>query len=175
MSKKGAAGPEFNKEHAHCFFRCEGGLFTMNLFLLTLRSTLTSAVMFWDSCEKMCNEKDQNFGATTTGSFFTTTRPPTCPWKPQSLWLTSNVGIIHHPPYSPDIAPCDFSLFPNLKMKLKGWCFETVSDIQRKSQAVLDSIKENDFHGAFVVWKKWWITVYAPKETILKEMAAKIE
>jgi hypothetical protein len=22
-SKKGAAGPEFNKEHAHYFFRCE--------------------------------------------------------------------------------------------------------------------------------------------------------
>jgi hypothetical protein len=30
-------------------------------------------------------------------------------------------------------------------MKLKGRCFETVSDIQRESQAVLDSIKENDF------------------------------
>jgi hypothetical protein len=24
-SKKGAARPEFNKDHAHCFFRCEGG------------------------------------------------------------------------------------------------------------------------------------------------------
>jgi hypothetical protein len=34
-------------------------------------------------------------------------------------------------------------------MKLKERRFETVSDIQRKSQAVLDSIKENDFHGAF--------------------------
>jgi hypothetical protein len=32
--------------------------------------------------------------------------------------------------------------------------FETVSDIQRESQAVLDSIKENDFHGAFEAWKK---------------------
>jgi hypothetical protein len=29
-----------------------------------------------------------------------------------------------------------------------------VSDIQRESQAVLDSIKENDFHGAFEGWKK---------------------
>jgi hypothetical protein len=40
-------------------------------------------------------------------------------------------------------------------MKRKGR-FETVSDIQRESQAVLDSIKENDFHGAFEVWKKQW-------------------
>jgi hypothetical protein len=31
-----------------------------------------------------------------------------------------------------------------------------VSDIQRESQAVLDSIKENDFHSAFEAWKKWW-------------------
>jgi hypothetical protein len=31
-----------------------------------------------------------------------------------------------------------------------------VSDIQRESQAVLDSIKENDFHGPFEAWKKRW-------------------
>jgi hypothetical protein len=39
-------------------------------------------------------------------------------------------------------------------MKLKGQCFETVSDIQRESQAVLDTIKENDFHSAFEASKK---------------------
>jgi hypothetical protein len=39
-------------------------------------------------------------------------------------------------------------------MKLKGRRFETVSDIQRESQGVPDSIKENDFHGAFEAWKK---------------------
>jgi hypothetical protein len=52
-----------------------------------------------------------------------------------------------------------------------------VSDIQRKSQAALDSIKENDFPGAFVLkcGKNDGIAVYVPKETILKEMAAKIE
>jgi hypothetical protein len=31
-----------------------------------------------------------------------------------------------------------------------------VSDIQRESQAVLDSIKENDFHGVFEGWVKRW-------------------
>jgi hypothetical protein len=31
-----------------------------------------------------------------------------------------------------------------------------VSDIQRDSQAVLDSIKENDFYSAFEVWEKQW-------------------
>jgi histone-lysine N-methyltransferase SETMAR len=61
---------------------------------------------------------------------------------------------IPHPPYSTDLDPCDFTLFPKLKMKLMGLCFETVSDIQRESLAVLDSIKENYFHAAPEAWKK---------------------
>jgi histone-lysine N-methyltransferase SETMAR len=71
--------------------------------------------------------------------------------------VTDNIiVIIPHPPYSPDLEPCDFALFPKLKMKLKGRRFETVSDIQRESQAVLDSIREDDLHGAFEAWKKRW-------------------
>jgi hypothetical protein len=31
-----------------------------------------------------------------------------------------------------------------------------VSDIQRESQAVLDSIEENGFHGALEAWTKRW-------------------
>jgi hypothetical protein len=61
------------------------------------------------------------------------------------------------------------SLFP----KLKRWHFEIVSDIQRESRAVLDSIKENYFHGASEARKSVGITVCIPKETVLKEMAAK--
>jgi hypothetical protein len=64
--------------------------------------------------------------------------------------------IIPHPLCSLDLAPCDFALFPKMKMKLKGQRFETVFDIERESQAVLDSIKENDFHSALEVWKKRW-------------------
>jgi hypothetical protein len=66
----------------------------------------------------------------------------------------NNTVIVPHPSYSPNLAPCDFALFPKLKMKLKGWRFETMSNIQRESQAVFDSIKENDFHGAFEAWEK---------------------
>jgi hypothetical protein len=55
-------------------------------------------------------------------------------------------------------------------MKLKGRRFDTVSDIQRKLEAVLDSIQDSDFHGAFERGKNDGIAVYVPKE-----MAAKIE
>jgi hypothetical protein len=49
--------------------------------------------------------------------------------------------MISHPPYSPVLGPCDFALFPKLKMKLKGR-FETVSDTQRKSQRYLTALKK---------------------------------
>jgi hypothetical protein len=38
----------------------------------------------------------------------------------------SNIVIVPLPPYSMDVAPCDFALFPKLKMKLKGRRFESV-------------------------------------------------
>jgi hypothetical protein len=64
----------------------------------------------------------------------------------------NNLVIVPHPPYSSVLAPCDFALFPKLKMKLKERHFETVSDVQTESQMILDSIKKNGFHGPFEVW-----------------------
>ncbi|GFV86614.1 histone-lysine N-methyltransferase SETMAR [Trichonephila clavipes] len=32
----------------------------------------------------------------------------------------NNVEILPHPPYSPDLTPCDFCLFPQLKKLLRG-------------------------------------------------------
>jgi hypothetical protein len=59
-------------------------------------------------------------------------------------------------------------------MRLKGRHFETVFDVQRESQAVLDSIKENDFTVFLKRGKNNGIAIYIPNETILKEMAAKL-
>jgi hypothetical protein len=42
-----------------------------------------------------------------------------------------------------------------------------VSDIQRESQVVLNSIKENDFQCAFEAWKKWWNHCIHSQETVL--------
>jgi hypothetical protein len=53
-------------------------------------------------------------------------------------FVTNIMVIVPNPSYSPDLAPCDFASFPKLKMKLKGRHFQTVSDIQSDSQAVLD-------------------------------------
>jgi histone-lysine N-methyltransferase SETMAR len=86
--------------------------------------------------------------------------------KTTEFVTNNNMVIVSHPPYSLDLAPCEFALFPKLKMKLTGQHFETV---------VLDSIKENTPTVLLQHRKNDGITVYVPKETILKEMAAKIE
>jgi hypothetical protein len=43
-------------------------------------------------------------------------------------------------------APCDFFLFPKMKLKLKGRQFDITEEIQGESQRVLDSVTEKDFH-----------------------------
>jgi hypothetical protein len=94
------------------------GLFTVNLFLLTLWSTLTFTVMFW---EKMCEEKDGNFGASTTGSFITTTHPPTHPWKPQFV-TNNNMVSVPHSPYWPDLTPW-FCFVSQIENETEGMTF----------------------------------------------------
>jgi hypothetical protein len=52
------------------------------------------------------------------------------------------MAVIPHPPYSPDLAPFDFLLFPKIKLKLKGRRFDTCGEIQAELQRVLDSLTE---------------------------------
>ena len=40
----------------------------------------------------------------------------------------SEVQLLPYPPYSPDLSPCDFFLFPEVKKQLKGTLFESVED-----------------------------------------------
>ena len=61
--------------------------------------------------------------------------------------------VVPHPPYSSDLAPSDF-LFPKLKMKLKGRRFQNLEEIQADSQAVLKTLRENDFQECFKNWQR---------------------
>jgi len=45
-----------------------------------------------------------------------------------------------HPPYSPDLAPCDFFLFPRIKDQKKGKCFADVREVKKKMLEVLNNI-----------------------------------
>jgi hypothetical protein len=42
----------------------------------------------------------------------------------------NNVTTLEHPPYSPDLAPVDFYMFPRLKSALKVRCISHATDIK---------------------------------------------
>ncbi|UYV70425.1 hypothetical protein LAZ67_7002954 [Cordylochernes scorpioides] len=65
----------------------------------------------------------------------------------------SNTSVILHPPYSPDLAPCDLFLFPRLKREMKGKHWETVENIQHHVTTFLRSIPFEEFQGAFQAWQ----------------------
>jgi ATP-dependent RNA helicase DDX56/DBP9 len=52
----------------------------------------------------------------------------------------NNIPIVPHPPYSPDLAPSDFWLFPMQKMGLRGRRFATVEDIKEYADAIMRAI-----------------------------------
>ena len=66
----------------------------------------------------------------------------------------SKMGIktVPQPPYSPDLVPCDFWLFP----KLRGCHYETIEEMKEAMTKVIDTLTQEDFHGAFEKLLEWY-------------------
>ena len=54
------------------------------------------------------------------------------------------IKIVPQPLYSPDVAPCDFWLFP----KLRGCHYETIEEMKEAVTKVIDTLTQEDFDGA---------------------------
>ena len=55
------------------------------------------------------------------------------------------IKTVPQPPYSADLAPSDFWLFP----KLTGCRYETIEEMKEAVTKVIDTLTHEDFHGAF--------------------------
>ena len=79
-------------------------------------------------------------------------------WALVTHEFLAHKGIITlpHLPYSPDLAPCNFFLFPKMKLQLKGRRFDRVEEMQRESQNVLGTLREQDFQHAFQQQQRRW-------------------
>ena len=55
------------------------------------------------------------------------------------------IKTVLHPPYSPDLASCDFWLLP----KLRGCYYERIEEMKEAVTKFIDSLTQEDFHGAF--------------------------
>jgi len=77
--------------------------------------------------------------------------------------VTTNEFLAKHkipslpqPPYSPDLAPCDFFLFPQLKKTMKGRRFDYIEDIQANVMRQLRAITKSDYQRCFLQWQERW-------------------
>lgn len=68
----------------------------------------------------------------------------------------NSITVTEHPPYSPDLAPCDFFLFPKTKLVLRGRHLGDINEIKKATTGQLRNLQPEDFQGAFSQWKRRW-------------------
>lgn len=68
-------------------------------------------------------------------------------------FLTENgVQLVSHPAYSPDLAPCDWFLFPYVKSKLRGTHFPSPEEARIEFERVISGIPSETWREVFVKW-----------------------
>ena len=63
-----------------------------------------------------------------------------------------SIKTVPQPPYSLDLAPCDFCLFP----KLRGCRYETIEDMKETVTKFIDTLTLEDFRGALQNYLEWY-------------------
>ena len=114
----------------------------------------------WPILQEFCTEESESFtiknGQAKDGqeSTFYMTTPPLINVRLLSLFLASvKVKVLNHPPYSPDLSPCDF-LFPRLKKMLSGNKYTSRSSLGSAIYQCLQQIPKEDYLSAFRDWVK---------------------
>ena len=83
----------------------------------------------------------------------------------KSFLASEKVKVLNHPPYSPDLSPCDVFLFPRLKKMLSGNKYTSRSSLGSAIYQCLQQIPKEDYlmsESAFRDWIKRlhkWISV----------------
>jgi len=77
------------------------------------------------------------------------------------------MAVITHHPYSPDLAPCDFFLFPRMKDQMEGKRFADFNEVKKQTLKVLNNISTENFQKCFQHWRKKLVQVYRVKRRVL--------
>lgn len=65
-------------------------------------------------------------------------------------------NLIEQAPYSPNMAPCDFFLFPKSKLPLRGTHFESLETIKENSRRELKPILAAAYKKCMDNWTNRW-------------------
>jgi histone-lysine N-methyltransferase SETMAR len=59
---------------------------------------------------------------------------------------------VEHPPYSPDLAPMDFRVFPVVKAALKGKRFDSFKELSYAAQTVVSGLDSQWYKDTYKQW-----------------------
>jgi len=65
----------------------------------------------------------------------------------------NNMTTVPHPAYSPDLPPFNCYLLPKMKIRLKGWRFISIEEIQAELQQVQNTLTQADIIECFQKWQ----------------------
>ena len=68
------------------------------------------------------------------------------------LLAANDVQLITHPPHSPDLAPCDWFLFPSVKRQLKEQQFQNAEDARAFIEGVSLDMPHLKWSGVIDSW-----------------------
>ena len=92
----------------------------------------------------------------------------------KSFLASEKVKVLKHPPYSPDLNPCDFFLFPRLKKMLSGNMYTSRSSLGSAIYQCLQQTPKEDYLSAFRDWVKKVTKMCFSKGRILWRLVIKI-
>lgn len=69
---------------------------------------------------------------------------------------SKGIKIVPHPPYSPDLAPSDFFLYPQMKKVTRGVKYESREEVLLAVQGSLQQLLANGFQHVFDMWQHRW-------------------
>ena len=70
---------------------------------------------------------------------------------------SSGINMVPHPPYSPDLVPCDYFIFPRLKNMLRGHHHNNLADMRTAVQRALKAIPVQEYHDAIHSLPMCWM------------------
>ena len=117
----------------------------------------------------LCEENAPNFGGQVSGFCIKTAAAHTALSVRQFLKKKNRMTTASHPlPYSPDLAPCDFFLFPRMKRNLKGKRFQNVQQVREETTEALNAVTLQQFRTVWNSGKSGGIIVLIVRGSILR-------
>ena len=114
----------------------------------------------WRILQEFCTEESESFSIRNDQaddgqeSTFYMTAPPLMCEVVKSFLASEKVKNLNHPPYSPDLSPCDFFVLPRLKKMLSGNKYTSRSSLGSSIYQCLQQIPKKDYLSAFRDWVK---------------------